>query len=267
MVKFCRNCGKEVGTQPQTTCPHCGVNPVKATAFCRYCGRTTNVQDVTCPTCGATIKPLPGNLRNLWGNNRLTRWGRRVNLTLISIAIALYVIFVLPPSITKPIEATTADVVLSSVGYSAFPLNSISVIPPRIPRSNPENTIRAFREGAIFHNPDYIPIFEPNDTVQLTVTALYRNAAANNASGGGRLEEVTSNCSYRSNNENVATVTPGGLVQAVAVGSTTIAVSYTAAPGSANLSESRSVGKIPITVNTTVNVIVTKLPVSLGGKP
>ena len=102
--------------------------------------------------------------------------------------------------------------------------------------------------------------------LQLTINALYRNTTTINATGAGRIEEVTANCTYKSSNDKIAKVTSGGLIQAVAVGSATITVTYTAAPGSANMSAA-SAGKAPITVTTTVPIIVTKLPVSLGGKP
>lgn len=269
MLKFCRSCGKELARAEDRTCHSCGANAVKATCYCRYCGHPTKDFEVTCSHCGAALKPLPGSVRSrLEFPGRSVKLGKIINLTIVIVLVTAYIVFTLPKSVTKSIQASTADIVLDTVGYTAFPLNSISAFPPRIPRTNPERTLRAWEDGAIINlNPDYIPIFQPNDTEQLAISALYRNAAANNASGDGRLLDVTDNCSYTSKDDKIATVTSGGLVKAVAVGNTSIVVSYTAAPGSANISEAGSIGKTPITVTTTVSVIVTKLPVSLGGKP
>ena len=264
---FCRNCGKGLVVTPDKTCKDCGANAVKATSFCRYCGKPTGPQALTCPTCGSAIKPIPGSVKALNKENpKLIKLGKIVNLTIVAILVTAYVVFSLPPKVTKPVTAAVSDAVLSTTGYTALPLNSISSTPGRIPRSDPGPTIRAWETHAIFNNPDYIDVFEPNETVQLTINALYRNTATANASGAGRLEDVTANCTYKSSNEKIATVTSGGLVKALVVGSANIFVSYTAAPGSANMSTA-SAGKAPITVTTTVPIIVTKLPVSLGGKP
>ncbi len=264
---FCRNCGKGLVVTPDKTCKDCGANTVKATSFCRYCGKPTGHQDLTCPTCGSAIKPIPGSIKALNKDNpRLIKLGKIVNMTIVVAFVTLYIVFSLPPTVTKPVKAAVSDAVLSTTGYTALPLNSISATPGRIPRSDPGPTIRAWETHAIFNNPDFIAVFAPNDTVQLTINALYRNTTAANASGAGRLEDVTGNCTYKSSNEKIAIVTSGGLVQALTVGSANIFISYTAAPGSANMSTA-SAGKAPITVTTTVPIIVTKLPVSLGGKP
>ncbi|MDO8716668.1 MAG: Ig-like domain-containing protein [Dehalococcoidales bacterium] len=264
---FCRNCGKGLVVTPDKTCVSCGANTVKATSFCRYCGKPTSAHDLTCPTCGSAIKPIPGSVKALNKENpKLIKLGKIVNLTIVAILVTAYIVFSLPPKVTKPVKAAASDAMLATTGYTALPLNSISAMPTRIPRTNPEPTIRAFEDHAVYHNPDFVAVFAPNDTVQLTINALYRNTATINASGAGRIEDVTGNCTYKSSNEKIATVTSGGLVRAVVVGSTTITVSYTAAPGSANFTAA-SAGKEPITVATTVPVIVTKLPVSLGGKP
>ena len=260
-IMFCRNCGKELTGTPEI-CANCGSHPVKATAFCRYCGNATNAQDLMCPTCGAAIKKIAGAAKQAPRHPVLTA----LNILAIALVVSLYIWLSLPPKVVKPVKAAVSDAVLSTTGYTAFPLNSIAAMPTRIPRTDPGPTIRAWETHAIFNNPDYIAVFAPNDTVQLTINALYRNTTTINATGAGRIEDVTANCTYKSSNDKIAKVTSGGLVQAVAVGSTTITVSYTAAPGSANMSAA-SIGKAPITVTTTVPIIVTKLPVSLGGKP
>ncbi|MDO8716667.1 MAG: hypothetical protein Q7J73_07685 [Dehalococcoidales bacterium] len=263
---FCRNCGKGLVVTPERTCVGCGANTVKATSFCRYCGKPTTIHDLTCPTCGSSIKPIPGSVKALNKENpKLIRLGKIVNLTIVAILVTAYVVFSLPPSVTKPVKAAASDAMLATTGYTAFPLNSIAAMPTRIPRSDPTAMIREWENHANYWV-DIPPVFEPNSTVQLTINALYRNTATINATGAGRIEEVTTNCTYKSSNAKIVTVTSGGFVQAVAVGSAVITVSYTAAPGSANFTTA-SAGKEPITVTTTVPVIVTKLPVSLGGKP
>ncbi|MDO8715612.1 MAG: Ig-like domain-containing protein [Dehalococcoidales bacterium] len=264
---FCRNCGKVLVVTPDKTCKDCCANTVKATSFCRYCGKPTTVHDLTCPTCGSAIKPIPGSVKALNKENpKLIKLGKIVNLTIVGVIVALYIVFSLPPKVTKPVKAAASDAVLATTGYTAFPLNSIASTPVRIPNSDPTATIRAWEAHAVIQNPSFIDVFAPDETVQLTINALYRNTATINATGAGRLEDVTDNCTYKSSNAKIATVTSGGLVQAVAVGSANIFVSYTAAPGSANMSTA-SAGKEPITVTTTVPVTVSKLPVSFGGKP
>ena len=267
MLLFCRNCGKKLVVTADKTCKECGANAVKATSFCRYCGKPTSAQDLTCPTCGSAIKPIPGSIKALNRDNpRLMKLSKIINLTIVAILVTAYIVFSLPPKVTKPVRAAVSDAVLVTTGYTALPLNSISAIPNRIPRTNPEAQIRNFKEGNTNGNIPVIVVFAPNDTHQLTVNALFRNTTTVNASGVGRIEEVTANCTYKSSNDKIAIVAAGGLVQGVAVGSANILISYTAAPGSANMS-SAAQGKVPITVTVTVPVTVTKLPDFLGGKP
>ncbi len=66
---------------------------------------------------------------------------------------------------------------------------------------------------------------------------------------------VTAKCIFQSSNNDIATVTSGGLVKGVSPGNANINVSYTAIPGSANLS-SAAKGKVPITITITVPVTV-----------
>ena len=171
----------------------------------------------------------------------------------------------IPHKVAKTIQAATSDAVLATTGYTALPLNSISSTPPRIPHTDPRPMIRNFIEG----NTNFIPfvvVFAPNDTSQLTINALYRNTASSNGSADGRVEDVTGNSTYKSSNTMIVTVTSGGLVQGVSVGTADILVSYTAPAGTANRTDAAR-GKTPITVTTTVPVVVTILPDYLGGKP
>jgi len=55
-------------------------------------------------------------------------------------------------------------------------------------------------------------------TQQLTITATDTK---------GKTENVTAKCTYKSNNEKLATVSKGGLVTGVAAGSANVTVSYT----------------------------------------
>jgi hypothetical protein len=259
-VMFCRNCGKDLVGTPEI-CANCGSNPVKATVFCRFCGGATTAQEVMCPKCGAAI----GIIAKSGGQGHLTTTKTTLKILAVVAFVAVYAVLALPPkTILNPVQSETSDLVLASTGYTALPLNSISATPPRIPRTDPRPTIKNFIEG----NTNVLPVvvvFAPNDTQPLIINALYRNTATVNASGVGRLEDVTTNCSYKSSNDKIATVTAGGLVQGVAVGTATITVSYTAVPGSANMTAARTEGKKPITVTTTVPVIVTILPDYLGG--
>lgn len=246
MIKFCRSCGSELASSGDKVCKSCGVNAVKATTYCRYCGHSTKVEDVTCAHCGASIKPLPSSTRSLFEHPRLSaKMGRIVNLSIISVMVAAYVVFSLPKTITKPIKAAASDVVFASTGYTALPLSSLSTFPTKIPMINeaPGQTI----------------YFRVKDTQQLTAYAIfkYSDVTSNNATKAERTEEVTSNCTFVSNNTSVATVTPEGLVTAVGDGRTTVTVSYTAVPGSANMSSAAlAEGKKPITVSFNVTVKV-----------
>ncbi len=270
MVKFCRNCGKELAHSSDQTCTSCRASSTKATAFCRFCGHQTTAGDATCVHCGSPIKPLPASAR-IWSEKtkKQKKASKTFNLTLVIAGVIAYIILALPPAVTKTVKTATSDAVLASTGYTALPLNSIVSFPPMIPRKDPGPTLMLLEEqGTMISGTPVDPaslIFAPNDTRQLTIDALYKNINSGNA-GNGLLEDITSNSTYKSNNDKVATVTAGGLVQAVDAGTTTIAVSYTAAPGSANISDS-SKGKMPITLTTSVVVIVTKLPASLGGAP
>ena len=257
MVKFCRNCGEELPSALDKTCPRCGVNAVKATAHCRYCGKPTSLTDVVCPNCAAAIRPIAGSARQITPENvKLVKLGKTINLTLVVLLVSAYVIFSLPKSITKPIKAATSDVVMASTGYTAFPLSSVSAIPSRMPPGNPAAQIAGFygNAHAVVFN-----VFEPGDTRRFSVFATYTNET-----GASKVEDVTANCSFQSENERVAKAAPGGVVQAVADGTTTINVFYTAAPGSSNR-DNAAPGKIPVTFTAKVSATVTTLPPGLGG--
>jgi hypothetical protein len=244
LIKFCRNCGEELTSNPDKACPHCGSNAVKATAYCRYCGKPTSLKDVVCPTCGSAIRPIAGSSRQITPENlRLVKLGKRINLTIVAILVAAYVIFSLPKAITKPIQAATAEVVMASTGYSALPLQYISSTPAIIP------SIGIVGEVSMPSN------FTPNSTRQLTIYAIYKNATDDNATKATRIEFVTDNCTFKSNNDDIVTVSDGGLVRAVSPGSANITVFYTAAPGSSNRTAAAE-GKVPVTFNVTVPVTV-----------
>ena len=250
---FCRSCGRTLVVTPDKTCPECNANSVKATSFCRYCGKPTGPQDLTCATCGSSIKPIPSAVKALNKDNpRLLKLSKIVNLTIVTLIVTAYIVFSLPPKVTKPIALAASDVVVATIGYTELPLHSISSYPPTIP------SLRGMGEwwadiGVTI-----------NTTRQLTVYAVFKNFNTDNATKATRTEEVTANCTYRSQNDKVATVTSGGFVQAVGPGATNITISYTAVPGSANLS-SAAQGKIPITVTFEVPVWVT-IPINFQNR-
>jgi hypothetical protein len=242
---FCRNCGKGLVITPDKTCGSCGSNAVKATSFCRYCGKPTGPQDLTCSNCGSAIKPIPSSVRALHRDNpALIKLSKIVNLTIVAILVTAYIVFSLPPKVTKPITLAASDVVVATIGYTELPLHSISAYPPTIPSKRGMGEWWAEIGVTI------------NTTQQLTVYAVFKNLNTENATKATRTEDVTDNSTYRSSNEKVATVTSGGRVRAVGPGTANITITYTAVPGSANMS-SAAQGKTPITVTFDVPVWVT----------
>jgi hypothetical protein len=242
MVKFCRNCGKELVLTRDKTCSQCGVKPTRATSYCRYCGGPTRVDDTTCPKCGAAVRPIPGIFRiNSLNKSRLVRLGIIVNLILILGVIAAFVIFSLPKSVTAPIKSAVVNVIKDTTGYTAYPLSAIAVVPHSIPPfDEPVEALRGVNE--VF-TPEGVAV---NTSYRLTVYAVFQNAAKSDVSG---------QAAFKSNNELVAIVDGSGLVTTVGTGSATITVSYTAAPGSSNISDPAP-GKIPVifTAEVPVNV-------------
>jgi ribosomal protein L37E len=242
MLLFCRNCGKELSLTRDQACSQCGVKPTKATAYCRYCGHPTSVDDTVCPTCGATIRPVSRSLRlHNQKKQKLVKTGIILNLALVIGLILVYVVFTLPKSITVPIKSAAAQVIMDSTGYKTFPLSGISVVPTSIPPyDSPLQELRAVNEG---FTPAGVAV---NSTYQLTVFAVYQDTTK---------ADITDKAIYKSDNELVATVNGAGLVTATGSGSTTISVTYTAAPGSSNMSNA-SAGKVPVTLNVDVPIIV-----------
>src|SRR3989338_7884976 len=212
---FCRNCGKELTGTPEVCANWCS-HPVKATAFCRYCGNTTNAQDLACPKCGAAIKKIAEpSKREPKRHPVLTA----LNITTIVLIIAVYIWLSLPPKVAKPIKAAASDAMMATTGYNSLPLHSIAVSPPQIPP---------------LHNIGEILVPEGifvNATRQLTVYAVFKNITASNTTRATRVEEVTTNSTYRSSNAQVATVNGTGFIRAMSPGSTNVTVFYTAAPG------------------------------------
>jgi hypothetical protein len=243
MKKFCRNCGKELTLTADKNCSECGANPVKAASFCGFCGVATKPEDYDCPNCGAAIKPVPAKVKAQNKENpRRVKLGKRLNLTIVAVLVLLYLVFMLPPPVTRAIRDGVNSLTLGAVGYTTMPLQSISSDPTQIPPVH-------YTGQAV--TPDVI---RTGATQQLTIFAFYKSPASGNSTKT-RLEDITAKAVYKSNNENIATVDAGGLVKATGVGSTSIVVSYTAAPGSANLS-AMSAGKIPQTFTVVVPMTV-----------
>ncbi len=252
MVKFCRNCGKELAHSSDQTCTSCGDSSDKATAFCRFCGGATTAQEVICPKCGSAIGVTATSIgtSTKLARGRLTR--TRVILGILAVVtfVSLFAVFVLlPGTALRRLQSAASSVVIAALGYSSIPLNSISASPSTIPEF-------------LFAEKDALPgemtedfIFPVNATHQLNIIAHYQKPTTRNAAATGRMEDVTAKSTYRSSNDKIATVTSGGLVQGVSVGLANITASYTAAPGSANLS-ALAAGKIPITVSVVVPVAV-----------
>ncbi|MDO8717038.1 MAG: Ig-like domain-containing protein, partial [Dehalococcoidales bacterium] len=177
--------------------------------------------------------------------------GKIVNLTIVAILVTAYIVFSLPPSVTKPVKAAASDAILATTGYTSLPLNSLTATPAIIPS--------LANVGEV----DMPPSFAPNATRQLTIYAIYKNTIiTNNATKATRIEDVTANSTYKSSNDKVATVTSGGFIRAVAPGEAKITASYTVVPGSANIS-SPAQGKVPVTVTVTVPVSVANRSVEI----
>lgn len=64
-------------------------------------------------------------------------------------------------------------------------------------------------------------------SANLTINAIYSTAGLNNLPGNGGLRDVTANSTFLSKDDNIATVTSGGQVRGIVVGSTSVTVSYT----------------------------------------
>jgi hypothetical protein len=244
MIKFCRNCGEVLSNPTDKTCPKCSSNPTKATAFCRYCGKPTNAQDNVCPNCGAAVRPTPNAIRLLNPDHiKLMRLGKIINISIVVILVVAYVIFTLPKAVTKPVAQAASDVVMGNTGYTTMPLVAIEATPPLIP------------ELMVVYMTYTPPGITVNTTRQITVYARYESADSENATKSTRLVNITTNCTYRSSNDGVATCNASGVVLATGSGAANITPCYTVAPGSANMSNAAA-GKIPVTFTTNVLVLV-----------
>ena len=244
MKKYCRNCGKELTLTADKNCSECGANPVKAVSFCGFCGQTTKPEDFDCPNCGASIKPVPAKVkaRNK-ENTRKVKLGKRLNITIVAVLIIAYLVFLQPPPVVRAVRDTVNRLTLGAIGYTTMPLQSISSNPTQIPPVH-------YTGQAV--TPDVIRV---GATQQLTIFAFYKSPTSGNSTKT-RLEDVTSKAVFKSSDENIAVVDAAGFVKAVGTGSTNIVVSYTAVPGSANLSAALAGGKVPQTFSIKVPMTV-----------
>ena len=240
---LCSNCGKELVGTP-AICEDCGTGPVPEPNPCPSCGSGTHVRAIACPKCGAALEATTESGKKGRGLRSISI---AFNILIAAVFVSTFLYLASPPAAVEPVVTAASNLVVASVGYTAIPLDSIIASPPRLP---PTYVI----PGHTFF------LGMPVNTIdQLTIYAVYkapstqgkfpsRNTATASA---GRFEDVTDKAVFQSSNTTAVTVTAEGLVRAVAPGSANITVSYTAIPGSANLTAAAE-GKIPITV--TVNV-------------
>lgn len=234
---FCRNCGKDIVGNPKV-CANCGSSPVKGTSFCRYCGGPTSDQDVTCPKCEAALK-VTGKAGQGWSSKTKKRL-----IAAAVIIVVVYAVLATPTRfIIKPLQSALSGWVLSTIGYTSNPLRSISANPKEIPV--PINSINVPLR-------DTNALFEVDQTQQLIISAQYTK---DTSISSGASKDVTNNCTFRSSNDQIATVSSTGIVRGAATGTAYITVTYTAIPGSSDLF-SASKGKIPITLTISVAVTV-----------
>ena len=240
---LCSNCGKELVGIP-AICEDCGTGPEPEPNPCPSCGSGTHVRAIACPKCGAALEATAGPGKKGRGLRSISIV---FNIVIAVVFVSTYLFLASPPAAVEPVVTAASNLVVASVGYTAIPLDSIIASPPVLPRVT---------QYAFTYVKPGIPV---NTTEQLTIYAVYkepttqgkfpsRNTATASA---GRFEDVTDKAVFQSSNTAAVTVTADGLVRAVASGAANITVSYTAIPGSANLTAAAE-GKIPITV--TVNV-------------
>jgi hypothetical protein len=244
LKKFCRNCGKEYTLTPDKTCSQCGANPVKSQSFCGFCGAGTTPDDFDCPRCGASIKPIPAKVKaQNKENTRRVKFGKRLNIAIVIVLILGYLVLMQPPPVVRAVRDAVNSVTLGTIGYTSMPLQSISSDPTQIPPVH-------YTGQAV--TPDVI---RAGATQQLIIYAFYKGPASGNTTRT-RLQDVTAKAEYKSEDETIATVTSGGFVTAVGAGTSNIVVSYTAVPGSANLSAALAAGKVAKTFTVIVPVTV-----------
>lgn len=80
---------------------------------------------------------------------------------------------------------------------------------------------------SIMSSPYRVTVAVNATTSNLTISAIYSGVGAGNLGGSGGLKTVTTNLTFLSSDDNIATVTPGGQVRGIAVGSADVTVSYT----------------------------------------
>ena len=244
---LCSNCGKELVGIP-AICEDCGTGPEPEPNPCPSCGSGTHVRAIACPKCGAALEATAGPGKKGRGLRSISIV---FNIVIAVVFVSTYLFLASPPAAVEPVVTAASNLVVASVGYTAIPLDSIIASPPVLPRVT---------QYAFTYVKPGIPV---NTTEQLTIYAVYkepttqgkfpsRNTATASA---GRFEDVTDKAVFQSSNTAAVTVTADGLVRAVASGAANITVSYTAIPGSANLTAAAE-GKIPITVTVNVSVIV-----------
>ncbi len=240
---LCSNCGKELVGIP-AICEDCGTGPEPEPNPCPSCGSGTHVRAIACPKCGAALEATAGPGKKGRGLRSISIV---FNIVIAVVFVSTYLFLASPPAAVEPVVTAASNLVVASVGYTAIPLDSIIASPPVLPRVTQ------------YFFTYVVPGIPVNTTEQLTIYAVYkepttqgkfpsRNTATASA---GRFEDVTDKAVFQSSNTAAVTVTADGLVRAVASGAANITVSYTAIPGSANLTAAAE-GKIPITV--TVNV-------------
>ena len=242
---LCSNCGKELVGIP-AICEDCGTGPEPEPNPCPSCGSGTHVRAIACPKCGAALEATAGPGKKGRGLRSISIV---FNIVIAVVFVSTYLFLASPPAAVEPVVTAASNLVVASVGYTAIPLDSIIASPPVLPRVT---------QYAFTYVKPGIPV---NTTEQLTIYAVYKEPATQGkfpsrntaTASAGRFEDVTDKAVFQSSNTAVVTVTADGLIQAVASGAANITVSYTAIPGSANLTAAAE-GKIPITV--TVNVFV-----------
>ena len=232
---FCRNCGKDIAGHPKV-CPNCNSSPISGSSFCRYCGAATTDQDATCPKCEAALKAT-GN-----AGKGLSKTAKKRLIALGVAVVLVYAVLATPTRvIIKPLQTAISNIILSTTGYTAMPLQAISAKPFAIPV--PEYDLQ---QGI------NIARFSVGQTQQLAISAEY---TTDGSTSSGVSKDVTSKCTFQCSNDQVATVSSAGLVTAVGNGDATITVSYTAIPGTSDRANAAQ-GKIPktFTVSVAVNV-------------
>ena len=244
---LCSNCGKELVGIP-AICEDCGTGPEPEPNPCPSCGSGTHVRAIACPKCGAALEATAGPGKKGRGLRSISIV---FNIVIAVVFVSTYLFLASPPAAVEPVVTAASNLVVASVGYTAIPLDSIIASPPALP---PTYVI----PGHTFF------LGMPVNTIdQLTIYAVYkkpttqgkfpsRNTATASA---GRFEDVTDKAVFQSSNTAAVTVTADGIIRAVASGTANITVSYTAIPGSANLTAAAE-GKIPITVTVNVSVLV-----------